>query len=418
MGVGGSGCSAVFAIAEKLGFQVTGCDKQAGSPYLDNKLSKLVTVGHSPGHLKDIDLLVYSPAIPAYDPQNEELQMAKRKGISNIPWEEFVASDLLRDKYVIAVAGTHGKSTVTAMTAFILERAGLDPTCLVGAKVNAWARNYRVGKSKYFVIEADEYGDKFLHFSADIGVITNIEFDHPEYFKNEGLVWEAFEKFARGLKKNSLLVTGPNVSIENPNGRIAKVVEAVPYDIKMIGDFNKINATIASGVARNLLVDEDIIKKGLESFSGLARRFEFKGEEKGILVFDDYAHHPTAVLATLKAAREKFPDKRIWVVFQPHLYSRTKALFPDFVKSFENSPVDKIILVDIFAARETDDLGISSALLARNIKGKDVKYIPSLEEAAVYLTKGAFAGDIVVSMGAGDIYKLPDILLGKLRNKL
>jgi UDP-N-acetylmuramate--alanine ligase len=417
MGVGGAGCSAVFAIAHHFGYQVSGCDNEAKSIYLDHNLAKLVSVGHSPDHLKGVDLLVYSPAIPAYDPQNEELLAAKKKGIETVPWEQFVSKELLPDKFVIAVAGTHGKSTVTAMVAAILEKAGLDPTCLVGAVVDAWGRNYRVGKSKYFIIEADEYSEKFLLFPAAIAAITNIEFDHPEYFGDFENLKEAFGKFVKTLKKRSILITGPRVELENPNGETIKVSKPANFNLKMVGEFNQLNAAVAAAVAEKLGVREEIIKKVLESFSGLARRFEFKGEEKEVLVFDDYAHHPTAVLATAKAAREKFPNQKIWLVFQPHLYSRTKALFKEFIESFKGSPVDEIIITDIFGAREKDTGEVSSADLVRDIKGKQVKYLPSLEEAATYITKETFAGDVVVTMGAGDIYKLPELLLKKLENK-
>jgi len=417
MGVGGAGCSAVFAIAWELGYKISGCDSQLGSPYLYKKLAKFVSAGHSSSHLAGVDLLVYSPAVPAYDPQNEELKVAAERGIESIPWEKFVARELLPNKFVIAVAGTHGKSTVTAMIGTILEKAGLDPTVLVGALVSGWGRNYRVGKSKYFVIEADEYGEKFLNFSADIGVITNIEFDHPEYFRDFEQVRKAFEKFVANMEKDSLLITGPNVDLENSPGRTARVAEAEDWQLKMIGSFNKLNAGLAAAVARALLVEEDEIKDALESFNGLARRFEFRGEEKEVLVFDDYAHHPTAVLETLKAAREKFPNRRLWVVFQPHLFSRTKVLFDQFVSAFEASSADKIILVDIFGAREKDTGGVNSSDLAKAIKEKDVKYFPGFEEAAAYLAKETFAGDVVICMGAGDIYKLSDILLSKLAGK-
>lgn len=418
MGVGGAGCSAVFAIAYQRGYLVSGCDRQGESPYLERKLTKLVSVGHSPNHLKDIDLLVYSPAVTALDPKNEELVASAEKGIETIPWEKFVARELLPDKFVIAIAGTHGKSTVAAMVGAILEKAGLDPTVLVGALASNWGRNFRVGKSKYFVIEADEYGEKFLNFPADIGVITNIEFDHPEYFQDFGKVREAFEKFVANMKKDSLLIVGPAVDLENPHGRTARVAEAEDWQLKMIGSFNKLNAELAAAVARALLVEEDKIKDALESFNGLARRFEFKGEEKEVLVFDDYAHHPTAISETLKAAREKFPDRRLWVVFQPHLFTRTKVLFDQFVSVFENAPVDEVVLVDIFGAREKDTGEVSSADLARSIKNKEVKYLASWQEAADYLARQVSVGDVVTSMGAGDIYQFPQILLNKLSNKI
>lgn len=413
MGVGGTGCSAVYFIAKSFGYSVSGCDKEISS-FIGSERG--IQKGHDPSHLVGVGTLVYSPAIPALDPQNPELGSARARGIETMPWERFVASEFLNDKFVVAVSGTHGKSTTTAMIATILEKAGLDPTCLVGAIVNSWGRNFRVGKSKYFVIEADEYGEKFLEFSADIAVITNIDFDHPEYFKNLEEVKLAFEKFVKNTKKGSVLVAGPGVNIQNPNGETLRV-ESNGFNLKLIGEFNKTNAAFAAAVARKLDISEEIIKGTLENFSGLVRRFEFKGEEKGVAVFDDYAHHPIAVLETSKAIREKFPDKKIWLVFQPHLFTRTRALFKEFKVAFEKAPVDEIILVDIFAAREKDTGEVSSKDLAKSIEGKKVKYIPEIEEAATHLVKEVSAGDLVVSMGAGSIPALSEILLKKLKGK-
>lgn len=417
MGVGGAGCSAAFAIAKSQGWQLSGCDLEKNSPYLDRNLRKFVLLGHSVDHLVGVDAVVYSPAVTSFDPQNPELETARKKGLEVLPWDKFVASYLLKNKFVIAIAGTHGKGTVTAMVGVLLERGGLDPTCLVGAVAADWGQNWRLGKSKYFVIEADEYSEKFLNFSANIAAITNIEFDHPEYFRDFEDMKSAFKKFVGKLPNDSVLVVGPGVELANKNGKTVRVNKGLDLNLKMVGEFNRVNAAIAAAVAKELGIDTGLINESLINFKGLARRFEFKGEEKGILVFDDYAHHPTAIEKTLQAAREKFPDKKIWVVFQPHLFTRTKALFDDFVRVFSASPASQIVLVDIFAAREKDQLNISSADLARAAKSDKVKYIPSLEEAATYLVKELSVGDIVVTMGAGDIYKLPDRLLEKLKGK-
>ena len=417
MGVGGAGCSAAFAIARLQGWKVSGCDKEKDSPYLDKKLREFMSVGHSPEHTEDIDLLVYSPAVTSFDPQNAELEAARKKGLEVLPWDKFVARELLKNKFVIAIAGTHGKGTVTAMVGVLLERAGLDPTCLVGAVVADWERNWRVGKSKYFVIEADEYSEKFLNFSPNIAAITNIEFDHPEYFRDFDDMKRAFKKFVNKLPKTSVLVVGPGVVLENKNGKTVRVNKGVDMNLRMIGEFNRVNAAIAATIVKELGINADLINDGLINFKGLDRRFEFKGEEKGVLVFDDYAHHPTAIEKTLQAASEKFTDKKIWLVFQPHLFTRTKALFDDFVRVFSASSASQIVLVDIFFAREKNQLNISSADLVRVVSSDRVKYIPSLEEAATYLVKELSVGDVVITMGAGDIYKLPDRLLEKLKGK-
>ena len=415
MGVGGTGCSAAFAIAGHCGFAVSGCDKEKESPYLDKKLRNFVSVGHNPEHTKDIDLLVYSPAITAFDPNNEEITKAQKTGIKVVSWDAFVADELVKNKFVIAIAGTHGKGTVTAMVGVILEKAGLDPTCLVGGVVSDWEKNYRVGNSKYFVIEADEYSEKLLRFKPNVAAITNIEFDHPEYFKDFGRVQKVFAKFVANLEKGSVLIVGPGVGLINQSGETVVVKGPVNFDLKMIGEFNKTNAAIASAVVKAVGVSEAQSKQILAQFSGLARRFEFIGEEKKVLVFDDYAHHPTAVSVTLKAARERFPNRKIWLVFQPHLFSRTKVLFDDFVDAFSGSPIDQAIIIDIFGSREKDTGEVSSADLVRAIGKEKAKYIPSLEEAVTYIVKEVSVGDVVITMGAGDIYKLPIRLLEKLK---
>ena len=415
MGVGGAGCSAAFAIAKQSGFVVSGCDKEKESPYLDKKLRNFVSVGHSPEHAKDIDLLVYSPAITAFDPNNEEIATAQKKGIKAASWDAFVADELVKNKFVIAIAGTHGKGTVTAMVGVILEKTGLDPTCLVGGVVADWEKNYRVGNSKYFVIEADEYSEKLLRFKPSVAAITNIEFDHPEYFKDFGRVQKVFAKFVANLEKDSVLIVGPGVGLINQSGETVVVKGPVIFDLKMIGEFNKTNAAVASAVAKAVGVGEAQSKQILTQFNGLARRFEFIGEEKNVLVFDDYAHHPTAVSVTLKAARERFPDRKIWLIFQPHLFSRTRVLFNDFIDSFSGSPIDQVIIIDIFGSREKDTGEVSSADLVREIGKEKAKYIPTREEAATYIVKEVSVGDVVITMGAGDIYKLPLRLLEKLK---
>ena len=415
MGVGGAGCSAVFAIAKNLGFQVSGCDNESDSPYLDSSLKSLTVVGHSPDHVKGNDLLVYSPAITAFDPTNPELVEARKKVIEIMPWDQFVAESLLKDKFVIAVAGTHGKGTVTSMIGVAMEKAGLDPTCLVGAVVMDWGRNYRVGKSKYFVLEADEYSEKLLRFRPNIGVITNIEFDHPEMFEDLDEIKKLFSKFANCLKEDSSLIVGPKVEVKNPHGKTFQVLEPVSYEIKMLGSFNKLNTAIAVKVLQELQIEEQKITDSLQNFNGVSRRFEFIGEEKGVLVFDDYAHHPTAIKETVHETRIKFPNKKIWVVYQPHLFSRTKALFGEFVKVFKESEADTTILVDIFEARETDNQEISSQDIVKAIGLETVKYMTSLEEAANFLVTRVSGGDMILTVGAGDIYTLAGRILEKLK---
>lgn len=433
MGVGGAGTSAATALAKESGFEVSGCDIDQSSLHLPElkKLGIKIEGAHDPAHLKDLDLLVPSEAITKLDSENEELLEAKKRNLTILPTEKFVADYLAHDKFLIAVAGSHGKSTTTAMVGQILEEANLDPTVYVGSIVTKWGKNYRFGKSKYLVLEADEYEDKFLNYKPNLGVVTNIEYDHPDYFENVDQIIASFVKFVKGFAKESRLVLGTDPSesktIESfvkEIGNFTSVIKDYNWYLKNFGmklpvpgKHNQANALAAYLCARYLGVSEETVERSLSSFSGTSRRFEFKGEVNGIKIFDDYAHHPTEVAATLSAAREKFPGERIWCIFQPHTFSRTKALFNEFVKSFDESAVDKLILVDIYAARENDPGDITSFNLAKEMKSKKAAYIGDIEEAATYVAGNVAAGDVVIAMGAGDIYKLPQILQNKLEGQ-
>ncbi|MCH8821242.1 UDP-N-acetylmuramate--L-alanine ligase [Patescibacteria group bacterium] len=428
LGVGGAGTSAAAALIKKSGFDISGCDEDKDSIYLPElkKLGIRIDTTHSPHHLSDVTLIVYSSAIDKVNSQNPEIIEAKKRNIRSLSTEDFVVEYLIKDKFLIAVAGTHGKSTTTAMIGQIFEDAGLDPTVYVGSIVTKWEANYRFGEGNYFILEADEYQDKFLKYHPKIGVVTNIEYDHPDYFKNEEQVMESFINFVKGFKEESKLL----LVADDKDKNIKKLTEETKsltsimkqYDpksfdlnLKVIGKHNLLNAQVASLAGKAIGIDKSQIKKSLDSFLGISRRFEFKGEVAGVKIFDDYAHHPTEVVVTLFAAREKFPKEKIWCVFQPHTYSRTRALFSDFVSSFKNADVDEIIIVDIFASREKDTLGVSSLELAQKIKG--AKYIGNIEDAATHLVNNVSSGDVVIVMGAGDIYTLSKLLINKLEKQ-
>ncbi|HSX57827.1 MAG TPA: cyanophycin synthetase [Candidatus Saccharimonadales bacterium] len=422
MGIGGAGLSAVAELAKEAGYEISGCDLDKNSQFLKGLLKEKLNFeeGHDPSHLENIDELILSPAIESLDPKNPELLFAKEKNIPVSIGEEFLAKKLIGEKKLIAVSGTHGKSTTTAMVAKILEEAGLDPTVLVGAIVSDWGRNYRIGKGDYFVLEADEYQDKILLYSPYLSVITAIEMDHPEYFSSLDQLKESFEQFANS--SSDYVVLGENIQLKLNDEKV-KVLklgqdfQIEKFDLKLIGEFNQTNASLAFEVAKCLGIDEEVAKKALEKFTGVGRRFEFHGEEKEVKVFDDYGHHPTAIKATAEAAREKFPDSKIWLIYQPHMFSRTKYLFDSFVEVFKEIPVDEIVLVDIFAARQENTENISSQHIVNEVKKSNTHYIGSLENTAYYLAKNVAVGDIVIVMGAGDIYKLSGMLLEKLKNK-
>lgn len=420
MGLGGAGLSAVAAFAKANGYEISGCDIDDTSPFLKSLRENKVQFfsEHNKSHLQDINYLVVSPAIESLDVNNSELIAAKETNIPVLIGEEFLAKYILGNKKVIAISGTHGKSTTTAMIGKILEDADLDPSVLVGAIVKDWGTNFRLGQGEYFVIEADEYQKKFLLYSPYISVVTTIEMDHPEYFKDLAEIENAFKDFIARTQSGGQVVLGQFVPIEMSSAKVlGRDFQIERFNLKLIGDFNLENAALAAEVGRLLGVDETKIKSSLEKFSGIARRFELKGEEKGIKVFDDYGHHPTAIKATINAAKNYFPNEKIWLVYQPHMFSRTKYLFNKFVEVFKNLPIHESVLVDIYAARQENLENVSSSDIVAACDTNKVKYIGDFDKTADYLTENLNYGNIVIVMGAGDVYKLSPLLLEKLRNK-
>jgi UDP-N-acetylmuramate--alanine ligase len=427
MGISGSGCSGAAALAQAQGFEVSGCDINLDQKELSKILGSISLYSdHHPSHLKDRDFLVISPAVSFLDPKNKEIQEANARRIAVLTWQEFVGKFLLRDKFVIAVCGTHGKSTTCGMLGFVLEQAGLDPWVLLGAKVLNWSKNFRVGKSNYFVIEADEYNNNFFNYHSDIAVITNIEWDHPDFFKDESQVFRSFARFVLGAKRPfSLFVPPEGIGIRKflsfllGKKKTTKFIELIKYPeiqklkLQIPGEFNILNANLAYAVAKNLGVKDKIIKNALEDFEGISRRFELVGEIGKMKIFDDYAHHPQEIKETCKMAKDIFPKKKIWIFFQPHTLSRTKILFSDFVHVLKNAPVDQIFLLNIFAAREKDKGIVSSKELVEAAKVPKVQYIGGLSEAEAFLRGRGDKPDILINMGAGDIFKLSQRLISK-----
>lgn len=476
MGIRGSGASFAASIAHQRGFEISGCDQGSSNEYVKFLLDQRVPIdsGHHPSHLTKIDMLVVSPAIEQLDPTNPELQKAKELTLPILTWQRFVGEYLMKDKFVIAVAGTHGKGTTTSMIGLILEEASLDPTVGVGAIVPKWKRNFRFGKGKYFVVEADEFNNNFLHYTPNAVCITNIEMDHPEFFADIGAVLESFRSLVKKIKKDSRSVLILNkddaYSQELKNSFIKKrkifglipqkidelkinftefsfltqeawfyssnlltdpkgiVFDITPiklqdvdtgnlgrYRIPIFGKHNAYNALAALSTVFSIeeptaaLVEAS--KKALANFRGVERRFEIKGEVEGVTIIDDYAHHPTEIKTTLLTARERFPLRKIWAVFQPHMFSRTKYLFKDFVAVFKEGQANEVIITDIFASRERDAGLTSSESLVRSIGSDKVKYIANLNDALKYLKRQVKSGDVVLVMGAGDVNKVSQELL-------
>lgn len=419
IGIGGIGVSAIARLMIEKGKKVVGCDRSAS--LVTDMLGKLgaeIIIGHDAKNLsEDTDLVVYTIAI---EKTNPELVKAKSLGITTMSYPEVLGA-LSREKYTIAVSGTHGKTTTTAMIGKILIDAEKDPTIIVGSLMKGPMSNLVVGASEYLVAEACEYRRSFLNLSPRIAVITNIDNDHLDYYKDIEDIKSAFLEFAGKLGKNDYLVCNLN---DERLRSIAEDVDCIVVDysknelapklkMKVVGAHNIENAKAALSVAEILKIEPEKAGKSLEQFSGTWRRFEYKGKTKtGAMVYDDYAHHPTEIRATLLGARNYFKDKKIAVAFQPHLYSRTKLLLDDFAKSFES--VDAVILADIYAAREPLDESINSQILAdeinKNSKKPKAIYAGDLKNVEKYLSDKGKDFDVIITMGAGDISSLSDKL--------
>ncbi len=418
IGIGGIGVSAVARIFMEKGIQVFGSDlvESIVTKDLIKKGAKIFIGKHNAKNLQDdVDLVIYTVAT---ENDNPELVKAIKLKIKTLSYPQ-VLGELTKNKYLIAVSGTHGKTTTTAMIGLMLVRAGMDPTVIVGSNIKEFGGNARLGKSDYFVIEADEYRRAFLNYNPKIAVVLNIEFDHPDCYKNLDDVKDAFDIF---MAKADYIVDHP----EN-------LINDLDLRLKVPGKGFLLDALSAREVGRILEIDDKIVKESLENYQGSWRRFEIKGEVNGVIVIDDYAHHPTEVKSTLQAAKEKYPTrlrqgsggqgKNIICVFQPHHQDRFNALFDEFVNSFKDC--DKLILTDVYhvagresrintnALRVTNSTKKTSKELAEKIGGKAV-YVGSLDKALEWLTKNVKAGDVVITMGAGDVTKISDELVKKL----
>src|SRR3989344_42839 len=403
LGIGGIGVSAIARMMLLQGKSVFGSDILESIIVEDlRNLGAEIKLGQAIELIpKDIDLVIYSIAIPKYDP--EFFKKLQNSGIQILSYPQMLGV-VTANKYTIAVSGTHGKTTTTAMIAKILIDAGKDPSVVVGSLLKEYKSNFIVGKSDLFVVEACEYERSFLNLKPKILVITNIEAEHLDYYKDLADIQNAFEQLS--------------AQSERVISDYSKFLERVPK-LSVPGAHNRMNAAAALAVADMLDIDEEVAKKSLAEFTGTWRRLEKKGETKeGTIIYDDYAHHPTEIKASLQALREFYPKsaKKITVLFQPHLYSRTKALFDDFAKSFKDA--DKVLLLPIYFAREDKDESVSSEKLVNainktiNKEGDDARAYPdfkSAENAVVALKLGS--KDIFVTMGAGEAYKISDKVL-------
>lgn len=415
VGIGGIGISALAQLAHHEGKIVFGTNDNLSPQTLDRvrALGIRVFIGANIKNIDtDTDLIIYSTA---WDDMEHDFMAGVRA--TNIPVLTYFEGLGLfsKNKITIAVSGTHGKTTTTGMLAKVMIDGVQDPTVIVGSVLTEQHGNFVAGKSNYFVVEACEYRRSFLNLHPHIAIITNIDNDHLDYYKDIDDIISAFHEFAMKVPKDGFVVANlsdPN-TVKALRGIKAKIINfsqlgdpVAKLGIKVPGEHNRKNAAAVLAVARILGLDEDKTKKALESFSGTWRRFEYKGKTaSGTIVYDDYGHHPTEVKATLAGAREKFPNKKIVVVFQPHLYSRTKLLLDDFSRAFTEA--DEVILAPIYAARELFDPSVTSEMLAEKI-GNKAKVMKDFSEIEKYLDKKLNESNLLLSMGAGDIYKVVD----------
>lgn len=443
IGIGGISMSGLAKVLLKEGFTVSGSDNKR-SPLTEQleEAGAAVFYGQKASNIIDgIDVVVYTAAIHA---DNEEYQAAVKKGLSMLTRAQLLGQLMTNYDIPIAVAGTHGKTTTTSMLTHILLAADTDPTVSVGGILNAIGGNIRVGNSEIFVTEACEYTNSFLEFFPKISIILNIDEDHLDFFKDLEDIRRSFRRFAELLPSDGCLIINGDIERLNglTDGLSCKVVtygtgSALDYSAANIshnelgnasfdfikkgnfmsritlsvnGEHNVSNALAALAAADLLGIPVCEASEGLKKFRGTKRRFEYKGEVNGITIIDDYAHHPTEIKASLMAARH-YPHREIWCVFQPHTFTRTKALFHEFVEAL--SYTDHIILADIYAARETDTLGISSADIAEELckTGADAYYLPSFEKIEAFCMEKCKKGDMLITMGAGDVVNIGDSLL-------
>ena len=443
IGIGGISMSGLAEILLEEGFTVSGSDSKE-SP-LTQKLEQLgatIFYGQKASNIIDgIDCVVYTAAIHR---ENAELIEAVAKKIPMLTRAELLGQLMKNYKTPIAVSGTHGKTTTTSMLSHILLAGEKDPTISVGGILQAIGGNIRVGHSETFITEACEYTNSFLNFFPKIGIILNIEEDHLDFFKDLEDIRHSFHQFAALIPTDGTLIINNDIKNyeEICEGLDCRIVtcgsslssdyssENVRFDEKGLASFDLIkrgetvcriqlsvpgyhnvsNALTCIAAAELLEIPMKTIKQGLLAFTGTDRRFEYKGMMNGVTIIDDYAHHPTEILATLKAAKN-YPHKELWCVFQPHTYTRTKAFFHEFAEVLSHT--DHLVLADIFAARETDTLGVSSKDLAAEVArlGTDAHYFGSFEEIEMFLKEHCVLGDLLITMGAGDVVNIGEDLL-------
>ncbi|MEW5916026.1 MAG: UDP-N-acetylmuramate--L-alanine ligase [Gemmatimonadota bacterium] len=444
MGIAGAGMSALAELFVRRGVQVTGCDSNPSDEAVEDlaRIGVHVSAGHNAEHIVGARALVVTSAVPK---EHLEILAARNAGLQVVRRAEALG-EATKDGEVVAVAGTHGKTTTTVLTTNALAAAGLDPTALVGGRVSEWSSNLRAGADALFVVEADEYDRSFLALTPTIAVITNVEADHLDIYRDLDDIRGAFQAFLTPARAvvlcaddpgaDSLAVnTGAEVvryGIDNPEARVVAgdvhltsegAVFSLHWDGKCLGDVNlqvtgmhnvrNALAAIASGLTLGATLPAML--PGLQRFRGVERRFQRLGETRGISVVDDYAHHPTEIRATLAAARAAFPGRRLVAAFQPHLYTRTRDFAREFGEALANA--DRVFLTEIYPAREKAIPGVTAKLVKDAVEhfGGDVVWFGERQQLAAAIAENVADGDVVITLGAGDITRTGHELLSQLR---
>lgn len=445
IGIGGISMSGLAEILMGEGFTVSGSDAKESplTKSLEEKGAKIFYGQRASNIMDTTEAVVYTAAI---HPDNPEFAKAKEKNLPMLTRAQLLGQIMRNYDTPIAISGTHGKTTTTSMVSHILLEGKCDPTISVGGILPAIGGNIRVGESETFVTEACEYTNSFLSFFPKISIILNIDADHLDFFKDLDDIRHSFRRFAELLPSDGTLIINADIpdyqeitkelpcrvvtyGLEQEADYQAKDItfdkyghasftvykngrKTGSYYLRVPGMHNVSNALASIALGHLLGLTEEVIIKGLGSFTGADRRFQYKGEVAGVTVIDDYAHHPTEIEATLHAAGN-YPHQKIWCVFQPHTYTRTKALLPEFAKAL--TLADHVVLADIYAARETDTLGISSEDLQKCIQelGTPCEYFPTFDEIENFLLENCSRGDLLITMGAGDVVNIGEHLLGK-----
>ncbi|MGH2428184.1 MAG: UDP-N-acetylmuramate--L-alanine ligase [Candidatus Limnocylindria bacterium] len=446
IGIAGSGAAGTAVLLRHAGVAVDGCDADAASPYtpaLDAAGIRYVE-GHDPAHLGGVDRVAITPALRAA-PRHVELAAAEAEGLPVVTWQALLG-ELMSEPHRLglAVTGTHGKSTTTALLGHLLIGAGFDPTVEVGAFIAAWGASVRPGEGAPFLVEADEFGDNFLNYHPAAAIVTNVEMDHPDYFADREAVLASFERFLHGMRPDEridggrLLCAAQDAGVDDllarlsgwegrvlrygPGGDVAasavemtqqgtrfRLFEQV-FDMTLAGEHNVVNATAALVVARELGAPLEALAAGLRTFAGAGRRMELIADTAGVTVYDDYGHHPTEVRAAIAAARQKLGrGRRLWAVFEPHMYSRTALLLDEFATSFTDA--DEVVIVDIFASRDTEAAMRATSAEALADAIERVSAVPTIatgdaDATTTYVAEHLREGDAVLVMGAGRSYRI------------